>query len=202
MRVRIHLNLARSENAETTIRMYNPSTGGWPTVGYAESIVLENITPIVSDVIAHRIATGDLKHKTPHAFLEGDLVSWAGTVSNRPANNDLQDQINQKRIDANQNVVTPFQSVFNHACFVGYNPKFASCFYRHQSKKEDIVDRFISAHTLVACGWLFFADGAVFNAMVPGDYIASQPSASDFEKSTIPKGFEISRKRMRSLMPL
>ncbi len=199
MRVRIHLNLARSENAETTIRMHNPKTGAWPTVGYAESIVLSNVTPVISDAIAHRIATGDLKHKTPHAFLEGDLVSWVGKVSNRTANVNLQNQIDQKRIETNMDVIQPFKSVFNQACFVGYNPKFASCFYRHQNDKQDIVDRFISAQSLIACGWLFFANDAVFTTMKSGDYIVNQPQASDFERSTIPKGFDISKKRMASL---
>lgn len=76
MRVQIHLNLAKPQLAETVVRIQSES-GAWIGVAYATRLHLNNVVPVINSAAQHNIAKGSSK-KTPHAFLEGDLIHFEG----------------------------------------------------------------------------------------------------------------------------
>ena len=199
-RIHIHLNLAKADRAHNTVKVYNPDTGRWPTVAYADALILKNVTPIVHDKIAMKIATGELAHKTPHAFLEADLVSWVGDFRKSGNYISLKQDLFQSRVCEEGQPFDPFcvelSKLFNRAVEVGYNPKTARCFYTKNNEGE-ALSKFLSAKELGVCGWFFSAKDEKSTALLPSDLVETPPEKSSFERTEIPKGIKTSIARTR-----
>lgn len=161
LRVQIHLNLANPELAESVVRIKS-QTGAWISVGYATEIVLGNAIPVIDEKAREKISEGGGK-KTPHAFIEGDLLHFKGRLRDK-APEYLKSIADRFFIE---NVL--FDQWLGQAqkedVKINYNPRFATCFYRDRASKEDINEEYLSANKLMAVGWLFLAQEASFSAL-------------------------------------
>lgn len=188
LRVRIHLNLAQPDRAESSIKVQSEN-GGWITLAYGHDLIMENVVPVVHTATQKKIAeTGG--RKSPHAFLEGDLVSFAGRLrANTPAQMDKKKLILSKLKTDDRPSLT---RDFNTAASINYNPRFASCFYQDQQNKDDIDQKLISAKRLIVRGWTFRTIKPVFKAFEENDrvqdYKKSMAQSSEFERLALKRG--------------
>lgn len=187
MRVQIHLNLAQPQLAENVVRVQS-SRGTWIGVAYATQLVMRNVVPVV-DLNAQQAVADGLQKKTPHAFLEGDLVHFVGRMREKAPKY------------LSELFVAPVMDDFNErigSCttLVNYNPRFAQCFYRQSPSVED---KFICAQELVVSGWNFYTQGNTFEPMTHDDYVHKLERTSVFEKVAIARGRKTSEALMNSL---
>lgn len=161
LRVQIHLNLANPELAESVVRIKS-QTGAWISVGYATEIVLGNAIPVIDEKARERISDGGGK-KTPHAFIEGDLLHFKGRLRDK-APEHLK-SIADPFFTASVSFGRWLDQAQKEDIKINYNPRFATCFYRDRTSKNDINEEYLSANKLIAVGWLFLAQGASFSAL-------------------------------------
>lgn len=186
LRVRIHLNLGRPEQAENTIKVRSPKSGRWITLAYADQLRLKNVEPVVHLAAQKRIAkTGG--RKSPHAFLEGDLISFQGRMrEKRPRGFDALADDLLARMDRSRKLSTAFNTVA-----INYNPRFANCFYADNQDKSEINERFVRADNLYAIGWRFCVEGGEFAPFEKGNrnknYQKSLAQTSAFERRALEK---------------
>lgn len=188
LRVRIHLNLAQPDRAESSIKVQGEK-GGWITLAYGHDLIMENVVPVVHTAAQKKIAeTGG--RKSPHAFLEGDLVSFAGRLrENTPSQMSEQKSIlSHLKTDDQPSLIHDF----NTAASINYNPRFASCFYQDQQNKDDIDQKLISAKRLIVRGWTFRTIKPVFAVFEEYDrvenYKKSIAQSSEFERLALKRG--------------
>lgn len=184
LRVRVHLNLNHPELAENAVRIQSRS-GAWITVAYATELALENCVPVVDAAAQERVRTGASK-KTPHAFIEGNLVHFKGRE--RPAAPPLLAQKARRFLISNP-VAAPKDAA---ASAINYNPRFAACFYEDKPEKAGIDQKLESATKITAVGWNFRAEGAVFSPLLPGHRCnaSTTKKPSFFELAAIRKGLK------------
>lgn len=187
MRVQIHLNLAQPHLAENVVRVQS-TRGAWIGVAYATQLVMRNVVPVV-DLQAQQAVANGLQKKTPHAFLEGDLVHFMGRRRDK-APKYLSDTF-----------VAPVMDDFNQrigdcTTQVNYNPRFAQCFYR---QAPSIEEKFVHARELVVSGWNFYTQGDTFEPMTQTDYVHKLEGTSVFEKIAIARGRKTSEEMLNSI---
>lgn len=190
MRVRVHLNLAEPKTAETVVKVRSPR-GGWVTVAYAQEVVLTNAEPVVDHELRERVRSGALK-KTPHAFIDGDLVAWRGRWRDK-APSDLQRAIASER--ATQGPLP--RAAASDRRPIGYNPRSASCFYAvPETAGAPPSERFVRADRLHAIGWAYGATGGVFVPTTAADLCAPEDRArtSVFERIARAQGRETTQR--------
>lgn len=187
MRVQIHLNLAQPHLAENVVRIQS-ARGSWVGVAYATQLVLHNVVPVVDGHVQQAVADG-LQKKTPHAFLEGDLIHCVGRLREK-APQALKNDFFMPTVSDFHHHMSP-----NHEQ-VNYNPRFATCFFR---KADVVTDKFIFADTLTVVGWNFYAHGNTFERMDKGDYVHKQDGTSLFEKISIARGRKMSENLLNRL---
>lgn len=187
MRVQIHLNLAQPQLAENVVRIQSPR-GHWVGVAYATQLLLRNVVPIVDGHAQQAVANG-LQKKTPHAFLEGDLIHCVGRIREK-APQALKDVFSMPCVhDFHHHMLQPHEQV-------NYNPRFATCFFR---KADVVTEKFIHAHTLTVVGWNFYTQGNIFEAMTGVDYVHKQDGTSLFEKISMMRGRKMSENLLNRL---
>lgn len=189
MRVQIHLNLAHPQLAENVVRIQS-NRGTWVGVAYATQLVLENVVPVV-DLYAQQAVADGLQKKTPHAFLEGNLIHCVGRIRDK-APQTLKDMFSMPVVDDFHH----YDYVLQSGDHVNYNPRFAQCFYR----KDDVVtEKFIHADMLTVVGWNFYAHGNTFEPMGFNDYVHKQEGTSLFEKVSMARGRKMSEDLLHRL---
>lgn len=186
MRVQIHLNLAQPQQAENVVRIQS-ARGSWVGVAYATHLVLENVVPVV-DIHAQQAVADGLQKKTPHAFLEGDLIHCVGRIRDK-APSHLKDVFSMPVVDDFPHYVSL------HGDQVNYNPRFATCFFR---KADVVTDKFVRADTLVVVGWNFYTQGNTFEPMSVHDYVHKHDGTSLFEKIAMARGRKTSETLLNS----
>lgn len=187
MRVQIHLNLAQPQQAENVVRIQT-SRGNWVGVAYATHLIMRNVVPVVDRQAQQAVANG-LQKKTPHAFLEGELLHCVGRIRDK-APQSLKDIFSMPVVeDFHHYMAQP------HEC-VNYNPRFATCFFR---KGDVVAEKFIHADTLVVVGWNFYTSGNTFEIMAGGDYVHKQDGTSLFEKVSMARGRKTSEELLHRL---
>lgn len=183
MRVRIHLNLAEPQRAESAVKVQSPQ-GGWVTVAYAQDLHLTDAVPVVDHRLREQVRLGRIK-KVPHAFIEGNLVAFRGRWRDKAPPH-------LKALARPHHQATPLPPVVSGQP-VGYNPRVATCFYAtvpdHDPAK--LTDRFVAAGHLRAVGWAFFVEKATFVPLTPADRCAPEDRArtSAFEKEALVQGW-------------
>lgn len=187
MRVQIHLNLAQPHLAENVVRIQS-ARGSWVGVAYATQLVLHNVVPVVDRHAQQAVADG-LQKKTPHAFLEGDLIYCAGRLRDK-APQVLKNVFSMPTVnDFHHYVSQPHEQV-------NYNPRFATCFFR---KADMVTEKFIHADTLTVVGWNFYAHNNTFELMDEGDYVHKHDGTSVFEKIAMMRGRKMSEDLLNRL---
>lgn len=193
MRVRIHLNLGAPAKAESAVKVQTPRRG-WVTVAYAQQITLAQAEPMVDHDLRERVRLGEIK-KVPHAFIEGELVSFQGRW--RPkAPPGLQAALVAYR---QPGIATHQEQPLNRRQ-VGYNPRVATCFYAsvldHDPAK--ITEQFLKADRLEAIGWGFYAIGGTFRELALCDRCAPEDlnRTSTFEKGALVQGWAMTQHLM------
>lgn len=191
VRVRIHLNLAQPERAECAVKVQSPR-GGWITVGYSTHLRLENCQPVVDLQRQQVISRGEGK-KTPHAFIEGDLVAFQGRV--RPVA--PQDLVRASGIMA----LGPPGAANDVGQPINYNPRFARCFYLDQPSKDLVSERLVSCGAMDVVGWSFLARDIRAAPLQPSDMCPGHAlqMASKFEKQAISAGIATTRKMLPAI---
>lgn len=201
LRVRVHLNLAQADNARSTIQMLNEKTGRWIAVGYADGLLLKNVKTVVNEKTAKKIASGKQRTKSPHAFIEGDLISWVGELREKCPSNILLTNLETFRVKT-QTEQERFQEslkpVFNHNVQIGYNPKLAACFYKKPKTSKRPFFKFLSANRVAVCGWSYAAFETRMQVLKERELIKKPAAKTDFEKSEMAKGVKATKKRKQS----
>lgn len=199
MRVRIHLNLAAPHAAESVIKAQS-SSGRWVTVAYGDSIQMEDVRPVVNLQIQERVRAGRIG-KVPHAFLEGDLVSFQGRLRElAPASlktaaaRHLSPPSGERHRHRAVAVNLPPQTTLPGQP-VGYNPRFARCFYARAATREQIDREFVHARRVTVTGWTFTAHGGRFRHLSPQDRCnpADMEKTSAFERQALRQGEVVAR---------
>jgi hypothetical protein len=194
LRVRIHLNLAKPELAESAVRIQSPS-GAWVTVGYATELALANCKPVV-DLKAQSVISQGAAKKTPHAFIEGDLVHFRGREREQapPA---LRAQA-RPFLKASTRFSSLRTQADNEQAAINYNPRFASCFYCDAPDRTQIHDKFVASNALVAMGWKFLAIGPQVAPLLDADRCAPEAlaKASIFEHLALRRGRQTTERLM------
>lgn len=186
MRVQIHLNLAQPHLAENVVRIQS-QRGAWIGVAYATQLVLKNVVPVV-DIHAQQAVADGLQKKTPHAFLEGDLIHCVGRIREK-APSLLKEVFSMPVADDFSHYVSLQDNQVN------YNPRFAQCFYR---KDQVVTEKFVRADTLVVVGWNFYTQGNTFEPMSVHDYVHKHDGTSLFEKIAMARGRKTSETLLNS----
>lgn len=195
MRVRIHLNLAAPHAAESVIKAQS-SSGRWVTVAYGDGIQMEDVRPVVNLQIQERVRAGRIG-KVPHAFLEGNLVSFRGrlrelapaslkTAAARhlsPRQGERRPPVHAAAVNLHPQTPPPGQPI-------GYNPRFARCFYAKAAAREQIDREFVHARRVTVTGWTFAAHGGRFRPLSPQDRCApaDMEKTSAFERQALRQG--------------
>lgn len=197
MRVRIHLNLAKPDQAENAVRVLT-GKGTWSTVAYATELVLENCIPVVNPQSQEKIEHGKSR-KVPHAFIEGDLVHFKGRLRK------LATEKAKKQAEGRLVEDPAFSSLARNAAQMGqavnYNPRFAKCFYMDKPSRDEVDSRFISCSSMVVVGWKFWAIDPLVSMMLAEDFCQPQALllASTSEKSVLRRGHEQTINRLTEL---
>lgn len=181
MRVQIHLNLAKPQLAETVVRIQSES-GAWIGVAYATRLHLNNVVPVINSAAQHNIAKGSSK-KTPHAFLEGDLIHFEGRLRNKAP-----ETVKNKFQPPVCNDFETFKAAYATMDPINYNPRFADCFYKNEQQKSNITQEFVSCSDLIVVGWGFFAENAQYKPMQTHSYCHALDHTSLFEKIANQRG--------------
>lgn len=187
MRVQIHLNLAQPQQAENVVRVQT-SRGNWVAVAYATHLIMRNVVPVVDNHVQQAVADG-LQKKTPHAFLEGDLIHCVGRLRDK-APQVLKNGFSMPTVNDFHHYVSQSHEQVN------YNPRFATCFFR---KSEIVTEKFIFADTLTVVGWNFYTQGNTFEAMTGMDYVHKHDGTSVFEKIAMARGRKMSEELLNRL---
>lgn len=187
MRVRIHLNLAKPELAETAVRIQAPS-GAWSTVGYATELILENCRPVVDLAAQNKISQGSTR-KVPHAFIEGDLVHFKGRARSKAPPALL--KCAKPHMTRNASFQEEADRARSLGTQVNYNPRFAKCFYQDHADKSLINQKFIECDKMIVMGWSFLANRCKFAPIASSD--RCQPAA--LEKTSLSEKIGIRRGR-------
>jgi len=186
LRVRIHLNLARPELSESSVKVKSPKTGAWLTIAYASEMKLANVIPVVHQAAQKRVVEKGGR-KSPHAFLEGDLISFSGRLRDK-----MPESLKKLATDILrfEKRAACLSSEFNGVA-INYNPRFASCFYRDQPTKEQVKERFVGADVLIVRGWAFHVTGGRFTGLSKSDTVQNYQQVltrtSGFEKQAFRK---------------
>lgn len=202
LRVRIHLNLANPELAESVIRVQS-HTGAWVSVAYAKELMLENAVPVV-DLDAQRKISQGASKKTPHAFVEGDLAHFVGRLREKAPLALLRkvapQLVNGKGFERH------WQTSIEQGQQINYNPRFATCFYLDHPFKGQIQDKLVACQRLAVVGWKFLATGIQSVPMAPGERMAPErlERTSIMERQALARGrktteqLTAARNRMRA----
>ncbi len=195
LRVRINLRLAQTEKAEDILRVNRYDAAGElissPSAAYISGIVLHNVTPVINESLRARIAAGQIR-KNSCAWLEGDLVAWAGRYRAK-ADGKLKRTLEEYRV----------RDVFNREAAraalaegtkVGFNPKKFRHFYDMATKNI-----FLKAASATVCHWAFTVRDAEFRPRTEDDVVKDGVPPSDFEISDLPKGILTTWKRLEAL---
>lgn len=187
MRVQIHLNLAQPQQAENVVRIQS-ARGSWVGVAYATQLILNNVVPIV-DIHAQQAVADGLQKKTPHAFLEGDLIHCVGRIRDKAPQTLKNGFFLPVVDDFHHHISQPHEQV-------NYNPRFAKCFFR---KAEVVTEKFVHADKLTVVGWNFYVHGNTFEPMTEADYVHKQERTSLFEKISMARGRKMSEDLLHRL---
>lgn len=200
LRVRIHLNLARAAEAENTIKVKNPKTGRWPTIAYGRALILNDVRPIVHETTRARIASGQQIRKTPHAFLEGDLVAWNGRLRAANDYDDLKSEIMKQHQELEDDSFRrALVQAFSAQTLIGFNPKMAKLFYVLGDRGRKPKFAFQGAGRLGVCGWSYAAIKPETIGLKRTDFVRLPPPSSAVEKREIPKGIQRTIQRKEKL---
>lgn len=166
LRVRIHLNLAKPERAESAVKIQSPKSGAWITVGYATQMLLEQCEPVVDLASQDKIEKGSTR-KVPHAFIEGSLVHFLGRIRTK-APSDLVD-LARPHLVKHPSFLSRCQEIQEQDLPVNYNPRFARCFYRHRPDRSAISERFERCQAMAVVGWNHWAENARWSPLDAAD---------------------------------
>jgi hypothetical protein len=198
-RVRIHLRLPEAHKAEICLKLNNYDEAGClkssPHVANAKILILENITPIVDHQKRNKILQGKTG-KTPCAFLEGEIVSWSGYFNKNAKAEHIKRLAEYKKQELS--LSDKDKKLIEENSFVGFNPKKADFFYL----VEDgiIKSEFLKASRLIAVHWNFAVDqGAAFRSVNISRPLNMTAKFSKIENVDIPKGMEVSKRKLKSL---
>jgi len=181
MKVRIHLNLAKPERAETSVKIQSES-GAWITVAYATELRLIDCKPVVNVGTQKRVERGE-HHKTPHAFLEGTLAHFKGRVRSKAP-----DKLIKKAVP--WLIEKPLSYKPEEFQKINYNPRFASCFYLDTGDKKTINEKFIACDRLNVIGWSFQGKGVQKTVIEPSEFCTPDALSltTDTERKAMKQG--------------
>lgn len=200
-RVRIHLNLKNPHAAESSIKLQQGAAGEhWPTIAYADHILLRDVVPVVDEAKHRAIVAGGIK--MPMAFLEGELVAWSGrwrdteTLQHKELLRQQQQAI--AGLKSTPQAMRPgLAEAFADSNTLQYNPKKSAAFYWGPPTAPP-QQMFVRGARVAGVGWCFKAPNADITPMPPSNLV-HQVRQTETERRDIPKGIKTTQRLLEDL---